>query len=550
MKNLSLPLLALCLLLSCSSDNDSPDGPGTIGSGVPVYDETLVPESDPPLPNLISNGDFESDDAWINCGGVRYEQRDFATSGDEVLVLDARSVCENGSDRNIVAAATQEIDLPGGLSDVLTIAFRVRVEGVLPLQAFDIYLSNAARESLQLFGGYRITSIVQDADEAPGWNLITLLVTRSQIEREIEASPLFLTFQFRGSDEVAATTIYLDDVRVTNGFQQTVQAAPMPDALANYAGDSRILFYKLTTEDQTVASMRPNGTDMVVYDQIPAASVEGAPRWFDESQVTLAQKEFYPKLPSDPSIQPGGGTNVIKYNLANGNEELVYRTIGDPGKFLFQDAFENRAALDFEVRRTAWDPERNRGALCACGRNRSPQLELNTDDLCKLFIIDATTNEIINDEVNGFAPEWSASGKLAYYYAGRIYTATLPGGRPNPTVVYESGSLLQALDWSPDETQLVIAEMGSGSAVINGEIESIYTIKLLDVATGQTENLLRVDHGSLIANLSWSPDGEFIIYSLNLDDGGGAQIWWLEVATGQTGPITNTISAYAASWRK
>ncbi len=129
MKNLPLPLLLLCFLLGCSSDNDGPDGPGTIGSGVPVYDETLVPTSESPLPNLISNGDFESDDTWINCGGVRYEQRNFATSGDRVLVIDSRSVCEAGASRNIVAAATQEIDLPGGISDVLTIAFQVRVKG-------------------------------------------------------------------------------------------------------------------------------------------------------------------------------------------------------------------------------------------------------------------------------------------------------------------------------------------------------------------------------------------------------------------------------------
>ncbi len=549
MKNLPLPLLALCLLLSCSSDNDGPDGLGTIGSGVPVYDETLIPEGVPPLPNLISNGDFEGEDAWITCGGARYEQRD-ATSGSRVLVIDSRSVCEAGASRDIVAAATQEINLPGGTPDVLTISFQVRADGPVPSLAFDIYLGNTAEESFQIFGGYRITSITQEADEAPGWNLITLLVTGSQIETRIEASPLFLTFQFEGSAEVAATTIYLDDVRVTDGFQATTQAAAMPDALRNYAGDSQILFYKLTTEDRTVASMRPNGADMLVYEQISAATVEGAPRWFNENQVTLAQKEFNPPAPSDPSIQPGGGTSVIKYNLANGNEELVYRTIGEPGKFLFVDALENQAAFDFEVRRTAWDPERNRGALCACGRNRSPQFELNSDDICKLFIINATTNKIINDEVNGFAPEWSASGRLVYYYADKIYTATVSGdGQPNPTVVYEGPALLQAADWSPDETQLVIAEMVSGSAVISGEIKNIYTIKILDLATGQAGNLLRVDHGSLVGNLSWSPDGDFITYSLNTS-GNGAQVWWLEVATGQTGPITNTINGYAATWRK
>lgn len=105
------------------------------------------------------------------------------------------------------------------------------------------------------------------------------------------------------------------------------------------------------------------------------------------------------------------------------------------------------------------------------------------------------------------------------------------------------------MDWSPDETQLVFAKTGAGSTVVNGEIASIYSIKTLDIATGEEKTLLQVDHGSLIGNLSWSPDGDFIVYSLNVD-GGNAQIWWLEVATGKTGPITNTINGYGATWRK
>lgn len=549
MKNLILPSLLIGFLLGCSSDDNVPDGGGLVGTGVSVYDEAQLPESDPPLANLISNGDFESDDAWITCGSVRYVSRDFATSGDRVLVLDTRGVCEEGSDRDIAAAATQEINLPNGPSDVLTVAFQARVEGTLPSSVFDVYLGNTPDESLQFFGGYRITSIVQSAGKASSWNLITLPVSREQVERSLEAAPLFLTFQMKNDPEVSATTVYLDDVRVTDGFRGTTQAAAMPDVLRNYAGDSRILFYKPTPERDEVASMRPNGNDMVVYEQIPARTVAGLPRWFSDNQVTLAQKEFNPQLPTDPSIQPGAGTNVIKYNLADGSEELVYRTVGEPGVYLFPDALENRASLDIEVRRKAWNIDRNRGILCVCGRARSLQFELNSDDICYLYIIDATTNEVINDEVNGFAPEWSASGRLAYYYDDKIYTATLSEGRPNPSVVYEGPALLQAVDWSPDETQLVIAERGSGSAVVNGEIERIYTIKLLDVATGQAENLLRVDHGTILPNLSWSPDGAFIIYSLNLD-GGGAQIWWLEVATGNTGPITNTVNGYAATWRK
>ena len=546
MKNLSLPLLLLCFLLSCSSDDDGPNG---LGPGVSVYDESLVPTDIQPLDNLLTNGDFETNDGWFVCGSAHVESYGEATSGDRVLVFDTQSTCEE-TRLSVAATATQEISLTT-MPELLTISFQVRVDGYLPAYSFNIYLSNTPPDEYRYYTDYQVSYITQRAGQTGTWNEITLLVSESNLE-ELDPASLFLSFQLDATDDVSATTVYLDDVRVTDGFRAIAQPSPMPDALRNYAGDSRLLFYSTATEERTVASMKPNGSNMVVYDQIPAATTEGLPRWFSDTEVTVSQKEFNPQVTSDPTIVPGGGTNLIKYNVTNDDQELVYRTVGEPGKFLFVNSFDNVAALDVEVRRVDWDPARNRGALSVCGRNRSPQFELNSDDLCYLYIIDATTYEIINQEVNGFAPAWSASGQLAYYYRGQIHVAQVSGNDISTQVVYESwasDALLQTMDWSPDETQLVFAERGSGSAVISGEIESIYSIKLLDIATGEKKLLLRVDHGSLLSNLSWSPDGAFIVYSLNVS-GSGAQVWWLEVATGQTGPITNTINGYAASWRK
>ena len=547
----NLRLLFICFLIGCASDQDMMPDDQTIGERAEAaYDESLIPTPSQPLDNIIANGDFETDDgAWSTCGNARITSINDASSGDQVMVFGRQGECPTERySRNVTAVATQELPI-NALADVLTISFQVRSNGTLPASTFNIYLSNTPDESYS-FGGYRVGYITQRKEDDDSWSKITFLATKEQIEESLDATtPLYLSFQLEAADEGSFTTVQLDDVIVTNGFKKRTQPEPMPDALLNYAGDSRILFYKLSNGEEIAASMKPNGTDLVLYNQIPATVVEGAARWFDEHQIVLAQKVFNPTIPSDPRIQPGGGTDVIKYNLITGEEELVYRTVGEPGIFLFADAIGNVAALDVEVRRMAWDTERNRGVLSICGRNRSYQFELNSDDLCYLYIIDATTYEVINQEVKGYAPEWSRSGKLAYYYDNKLYVAEISGNDISTNVVYEHPSLLQIMDWSPDETQLVFARMGAGNTVVDGEIASIYSIKTLDIATGEEKTLLQVDQGNLIGDLSWSPDGDFIVYSLNVD-GGGAQVWWLEVATGKTGPITNTTNGYGATWQK
>ena len=538
---------ALGWSLGCSSGGGSSDDPS---SGPPAYDDGLAPAAAAPLQNLLVNAGFETREGWLVCGRARAEPFDEATSGERVLALDARDACGETS-LDVAAAAIQAIPLTT-IPELLTVAFQVRVDGYLPANDFNIYLSNPPENEYEYYDDHQVSYIVQREGETGAWNEITLLVPGSEL-RGLDPASLFLSFQLDAAGDVGATTVYLDDVRVTDGFRALTQPSPVPGSLRGYAGQSRLLFYDTSSAgERSVASMRPDGSDLTLYPRIPAATVEGLPRWFGDAEVTVAQKAFNPAVPSDPTVVPGGGTDLIRYGLAGDDRELVYRTVGEPGTFLFANAFENVAALDVEVRRADWDPARNRGALSVCGRNRSPQFELNSDDLCYLYIIDATTYAILNRELNGFAPAWSASGRLAYYYEGRLHAAQVAGDAVATEVVYQgqaSDTLLQVMDWSPDETRLVFAERGSGSALIDGEIQGIYGIKLLDVATGRKQLLLRVDHGNLIPNLSWSPDGEFIVYSVVVS-GGAEQVWWLEVATGATGPITTAVDGYGATWRK
>ena len=85
--------------------------------------------------------------------------------------------------------------------------------------------------------------------------------------------------------------------------------------------------------------------------------------------------------------------------------------------------------------------------------------------------------------------------------------------------------------------------------MVNGVLQDMFTISILDLNTNIVRLILNIDHGKLSTNLSWSPDGNFIIYSL-VTPKNKNEIWWLEIATGKTGPLTNTIEGYSGYWSK
>ena len=91
-----------------------------------------------------------------------------------------------------------------------------------------------------------------------------------------------------------------------------------------------------------------------------------------------------------------------------------------------------------------------------------------------------------------------------------------------------------------------LIETGGKFIDFNGSQIYANGIKVLDLNTGKKREITLVDFGEIDPMLSWSNDGRYIFYSVRLLSG-QKQIWWSEVATGATGPITNTINAFAAT---
>ncbi len=553
MKYLATLFIAL-LILSCQSDNESdvnnPNGPEI--SDEASYDPSLIPPPNDPLPNLLTNAGFENDDAWLFCGDVNIVSSPDAFAGSQMAELANGSFCQEAkkpffTSRNAIMIQPLNID---ELPELLTISFWIKSDGSLPENGLRIFIANSPSSFLNsLAGGASVVSYFSEESISNDWTQVKLYYEKEDSFFISNEAPLSLVFQLETSLSYQEPfKIYIDEVKVSDGHESFTQLQPMPEGLINYESDKSILFFNNTTGK--IATMHPNGERVINFNQIPTEFLAGIPSWFSNTLITVPEKIFNPSNPSSTNTIPASGTDVFNYAVEGGEGTLIYQTIGDPGFYSIPLDPNNKEAIDIEVRRTAWDLERNRGALTVCARSRLTAV--TSDDICNIVIVNKNDFSEIAVIEKGFNPSWSSTGRLAYYYDNTIFIADIAGNTVNTTTLHENsaiGGLLQEVDWSPDGTKIAFAEKGGGVSFVNGTLISFFTIKTLEVATGKISSILAIDHGQLRTNLSWSPDGKYIIYSLQTDTD-KSEIWWLEIASGKTGPITNTIEASFGYWQK
>lgn len=61
--------------------------------------------------------------------------------------------------------------------------------------------------------------------------------------------------------------------------------------------------------------------------------------------------------------------------------------------------------------------------------------------------------------------------------------------------------------------------------------------------------LLLADHGMSASARMFSPDGKYVFYTLASSGGKGSNVWWLNVATTETGPVTSDGLILDVDWR-
>lgn len=553
-------LFLLVLVVSCEKDSllptqENEENAPIINSDVSSYDPNEIPQQQNPQENLLANGGFENNDsAWVLCGASTILSSSVAKEGERFLELSSQGSCEldNRSFGELHGNAYHPLNIESTPQEI-HVSFYIKSSEPLTLLSDPVNVLLLGNTDLYEWSGALSVPFLNIHGDVIGteWTQINLSLKKSDIETYLgNVTPKWLYIDIASTySDLENITIAIDDVKVTYTKEVTVPE-PMPQNLLNYSGDDRILFVNL--DKNVVATMKPNGSNLIDYDNISTEIISSVPFWYDDQTILLGRKVFKPLPNTDASVIASSETQLYKINLDNGDETLLFETLGNPGRYEFEGSVNNLNALDVEVKRVDWDAARKRGALTVCAQNRS--FGFVSDDYCLIYIIDEEGN-LLNSETEGFNAVWSSSGKMAYVLHGTIYLADVTGSTVNSNVLYQSNSdLNDVVNWSPNGNKLVFMERG-GDTVNTGN-GSVYasSIKTLDISTGEIKELVLVNHGTAYPNVSWSQDGNYIIYSLfipNKDNPnlGNNQIWWVEISSGKTGPITNTINAYSGNFK-
>ncbi len=509
-----------------------------------AYSASLLPSAVALSTNLISNGGFESnDEAWDLCGTGRViNDPEDAGVGQQFLQLDTSNLC-NRFDHSILEESHGWAYRPINLSivpDVLHVSLLARSSTPIELfeDAFVVRLM-ASNDRFDFFSR-REATMLNSVDTAidDSWTRVKLSITREEIQEQIgDLVPQWLMIETLspGVDSVVG----IDDIRLTTK-PEPVQPAPMADSLKNSATANRLIAYDI--DNNRLVTMLGDGSSLHRYN-LSTETLVSFPTFASDNSILFADRRFDPLFPSDASVVAGAGSNIV-HTVLPSTQYVISEQPGTPGYFEFDGSANNRDAIDITVRSIAWDKTTERGVNGVCAQNRS--FGGNSGGVCMLQIMEndgTTTLTEIEASSAAFSPDGS---QIAYIASDgkKIYAGSVIGSTISAQLVYESRALLNNhLSFSPDGQSLLLSSASAASIYIS-ETKTLYpsVIKQLDLASLEIKSLLFADHGELYHNYTYSSDGGFVYYSIELASG-VVQVWWLDVTSGKTGPLINTFQS-------
>lgn len=370
---------------------------------------------------------------------------------------------------------------------------------------------------------------------------------------------------------------YIDDVRLAPRIERTT-ASPLPADLQGDNGQPLVL-----VNGSGIARMNPDGSGLRVVTPGAGGPPPLAPEWSaDGKRILFHQAWLVPEDLVLPVDQFRAKISIVREVPADGGalRELT-RTDGTKGiraKPLNCElgtpsfcADSELPALDMEVVATESEPNGQRVAYSICVRQR--YFNGATDDAnCWVQVQGPDEPLVVNPKAIKLGPglfaSWSKEGRILYQNHAAIgkepqgiMEVDMNAAVPTPRLlVPDAGKQFQVSlindanpVWSPDGRYFVTyrnvdGAHWEGSMELFQGIRSHKAIMLHDrLEPRYPRQLLLVDHGENVGWLEFSPDGRYVLYSLI--KGGRSDIWWLDIASGATGPITMDGASIAAKWR-
>jgi WD40 repeat protein len=508
--------------------------------------------------NLLRDPGLESGEAWSLCGEASLvNKRQISSSsamvyrGDQAArLLYHESRCGRDSYSDPYAEIAQRITVPANAT-ALTVSFwysRIGDPG-LPLSVYlgASYLDQLATENLN------------------GWHLFRTELSASQLENirgQAVDLRLALVISFANSPVAQAPMpgFYIDEVRVVAASERTT-ASPRPAGLSS---DGTLPITYVDGQLGGIARMNADGSGGI---KIYSGRIDraGTPIWSSRGDRIAALEDWLtPEDSTDVTVNPAQITIVRTITPDGSGEREIYRTAGIPGRIppVPTPADPEVPALDITIASLDWSPDDSQLVLSLCASNRSFDGE-TTDPICWLEIIRASDGSEIAEIEPAFRPDWGTNNRILYEehdnYGDKpdgIYELN-PETSPVTETLLVAGTGLpfdpsrykdKWATWSPDGTSFATVRAIDGYHYDeNGDYVFHNAIMLFQRNELVGRMLLIVDHGSSPGWLTWSPDGNYLLYSLF--EGNAADIWWLDVRSGATGKLTTNGSSIAADWR-
>lgn len=535
-------------------------------AAVPHAGRAQAPQQVPA--NLVADAGFEGSGSWNVCGGAVFA--DAQASGPSAVHSGryAAQFRNPSTGANCPAAPPgyeyfskapqavwQNVAVPAG-APAVTVSFWYRVDGV-PATDLDVFLASNMYRFTNSFVGADLNNVSGFA--LPGWQLFRHVLNADELAA-VRGKTLLLAFRLNdplGRDETL--TFGIDDVQVVMADAHTT-GAPPPAALR---GDgTRPIAYVHADADNTynrrLYRMDTDGQNAGLVYRGQLSDV-GGPVWSrGGDRIALIDGNTYPAGEPNPDKYVSA-TALTVLNADGANPRQIFQTGGVPGSPC--PAPGGTATDDFiqELTHLSWASDDRSLVTSIFAYLRDCNGKLG-GGLARIETVPAAGGA--STKILDFAttPEVSRDGRIvfeAYDLQG--------GNRAGSVWVYEAAAqpagqkLLEPKGydddgdptWLPDNRRFATLRptMSYRFDADSTRSQAIMLFDRQDLANPRM--LLLADHGS-VSDLAVSPDGAYLLYTLGTSEGNTTKynIWWLDIATGASGPVTSDGLSSDPDWRQ
>ena len=510
--------------------------------------------------NLLQDSGFEQQGiAWEACGNVglvdaQSEGAEFVYAGRYAIVMGiVMGISADGSDcpqlpNNSVPKQilSQSLSIPANARAV-TVSFWFRgFAGT----SVDIFLARGFYQFDPDLGGVKLGSF--STDQPPGWQLYRTVLTDDRLDL-VRGQTLRFSIVIQGDVPVERdAALLIDEVQVVAADLRTAPA-PLPPALRGDGSRPLAVIRAEGSNDRWLYRMDTDGTNLQLIYRGLLNDVR-YPVWSPNGQqIAVADNNTWPWPVRDPDPQNNlAATAITVLNADGSGSRQLYQTQSQKGSrcpFVALPGQSETPSSIVRVNRLTWMPDGQRlaftnvGFLTFCdGRISGGRADVYLSPVPPALTPTDVTSFAANPSIN-------RNRQLLFESFGNnrttgIWEADLPSSRENLLIAHRAES--QPV-WAPDGRRFVVKRDTSSPS--EDRSERTQAIVLYDRQNPSNPRmLLFADHGRSIDHVRWSPDGMYLVYTLHRLDG-GTDIWWLDVTSGATGPITTDGRALEADWR-